>query len=90
MVRTITRRTGKMEYPPDTGCEYGGSSCLDCRLAACIWDMTGYEFKQLQRNRKGIGRSILEMSQRKKTPREIAQQYGVTERTVWRWVQEYQ
>lgn len=72
---------------PDTGCQYGGPSCLSCALPECVWDMDGFAFKRLQVKRGGPPREFLENEHRRACqPRQIiARELGVSTRTISRW-----
>ena len=45
MPRTYIPQPPRITEYPDSGCEYGGPSCLSCRLPRCFYDMDGWEFK---------------------------------------------
>ena len=78
---------------PDQGCEPAGvTSCFDCPLSRCIYEMTTAEFhewymgqKQLRRETRAVELARL-VDVEGVIFKDLAIQQGVTERTIYRLV----
>ena len=76
-----------MIYPED-GCEYGGPSCLECPLPACVLD-TPFSIQRQKRDARY--REYVDALGRGMTVEEVCRAFGVMERTVCRalaWARE--
>lgn len=68
----------------DDGCDEGGSSCLNCPLARCVYDdpMYGRHAAHVARNRR-----IFELRKEGVPVRDLVRAYKVSVRTVHRIIQ---
>jgi hypothetical protein len=72
-----------MEYVnwQDTGCQFGGPSCLNCQLPVCVHDMAGGVVRQRRMDKRA---RIINLANRGWEHSEIASTLGISIRTVQR------
>ncbi len=64
---------------PDTGCRWS-PSCLSCSLAECVHDQA------LRKGRPARSFSAAELTELRLDPAGATARYGVSSRTVYRWI----
>ncbi len=69
----------------DEGCEHA-ARCLDCPFDTCLFEKPGGKERFFKSRRNG---EIVKLSQQGKKTKEIAKQFGVSERTVQRVIKSY-
>jgi len=81
----------ELDLPPeycryrDEGCEFA-DSCLNCTLPTCIYDQPGGRQRWLKRQRD---KEITRLFTEGKGVKELAQSFGVSQRTVQRALKNY-
>ena len=75
----ITKAIIEAEYV-DAGCSLF-PKCLECPLPRCRYDMRKWELRKTIRNLK-----IKQGLDEGRTIKELAEEYGLSERTIWRVV----
>ena len=83
MQRGITQKP--WELYQDTGCNVA-PACLECPLETCKYDSGARPVSSAQRDRNAAIRKAIRMG--KSTTREMAAQWEISERTIFRIIKE--